>query len=50
MYSLSGESDKADANLAEYKKRCPKNYASYLDSMLVKSTVEARRQEVRGYE
>ncbi|GJP86296.1 hypothetical protein CLOP_g16339 [Closterium sp. NIES-67] len=45
VYSLMGDSKQADVHFREFRRRCPKNYASYLDNMLVKSTVEARRQE-----
>ncbi|CAI7817853.1 unnamed protein product [Closterium sp. NIES-54] len=45
VFSLMGDSKQADAHFKEFRRRCPKNYASYLDNMLVKSTVEARRQE-----
>ncbi|CAI5997342.1 unnamed protein product [Closterium sp. NIES-64] len=48
VFSLMGDTKQADAHFKEFRRRCPKNYASYLDNMLVKSTVEARRQEVRS--
>ncbi|CAI5473256.1 unnamed protein product [Closterium sp. Yama58-4] len=46
VFSLMGDTKQADVHFKEFRRRCPKNYASYLDNMLVKSTVEARRQEV----
>lgn len=46
VLSLAGEGEAADKLFKEFRQRCPKAYAPYLDNVIVRSSVEAQRQGI----
>lgn len=48
VLSLAGEGEQADKQFRLFREKCPKAYAPYLDSVIVRSSVEARRQKMES--
>lgn len=45
VLSLTGEGEQAEALFRQFRQRCPKAYAPYLDNVIARSAVELRRQQ-----